>query len=294
MKKIILTSILSLMTVVSLAQSSERQQKLDIRGGNYFSPNTFSNSQQFRSNFNNEYRQKYSAREENRPRPTKPGSNIIAGPGFYDPWWDMGWGFNRWSMWGAPAWGFNYWSPGFYFDPWGYRQPMRIYHYENGKKDTIRGKKTTISFGLQSTTSGEIGGYLTAGNRNYFIVDFSRKNPNNSSVYYPRLFVDQVMEWNDKRLPNIDEGWSIYMGLGKRFNRTGLHFMLGYIEEDNYFQYFDETYILSNNGRYSLNNFSRNFISAKVGVTHDLKRVTLKGDVDPFRRNLTIGLGVNW
>ena len=294
MKKILLTTLLSLMSLIILAQSSERQQKLNIRGGGFSSPSTFSNSQQFRSNSNNEYQQKYSARENNRPINTKPGSNIVVGPGFYDPWWDWGWGPNRWGMWGAPSWGFNYWSPGFYYDTWGYRQPMRIYHYENGKKDTIRGKKTNVSFGLQTTTSRGVGGFLTLGDRKYFIVDFNSRNPKNMSVFYRNVYLDQVILWNDKRLEDINKEWSLYAGLGKKFNRTGVHLMLGYIKEDNYYQYLDETYILSNNGRYSIINFSRDYLSAKIGVLHDLKKVTLKGDYDPFRNDFTFGLGINW
>ncbi len=49
-------------------------------------------------------------------------------------------------MWGAPAFGWNYWNPGFYLNDWGYRQPARVYIYDNGKRDTIRGKKPVISF----------------------------------------------------------------------------------------------------------------------------------------------------
>jgi len=75
-------------------------------------------------------------RDENRPRPTKPGSNVI----LRDPWFDLGWGWNRWNMWGAPNFGWNYWSPMWYYNDWGYRQPGRIYIYEDGKRDTIRGK----------------------------------------------------------------------------------------------------------------------------------------------------------
>jgi hypothetical protein len=281
------------MTFTLLAQSSERQQKLNIRSGG-FTPSTFNNSPQLRSNFYDERQQKYSERDYNRPRPTKPGSNVIIGPGFYDPYWDFGWGFNRWGMWGAPMFGFNYYSPGFYRDQWGYRQPMRIYHYENGKKDTIRGKKTPISFGLQTSTINEIGGFLTIGNRDYFIVDFSSKNSKNKSIYYPEITVDQVIVWNDKKLSDIEEGWSLYMGLGKRYKRTGVHFMLGYVSQRDYYQYFDETYILSNNGKYSIDNFSRDFISAKIGVVHDMNRVSLKGDFDPLRNNFTFGLGINW
>ena len=110
----------------------------------------------------------------NEPQP-RPGSNII----IRDPYWNNygqgwnNWGWNRWDMWGAPNFGWNYWSPIPYWNDWGYRQPARIYIYDNGKRDTIRGKKPIISFGIQKTTDGQIGGFFTIGNKGYFITEYN-------------------------------------------------------------------------------------------------------------------------
>ena len=103
-----------------------------------------------------------SPREFNRPVQTKPGSNIIVRDPFFNDWgWNnWGWGWNRWNMWGAPGFGWNFWQPSWYFNDWGYRQPQRIYVYDNGKRDTIRGKKPVISFGIQRTTDNQVGGFL--------------------------------------------------------------------------------------------------------------------------------------
>ncbi len=80
-----------------------------------------------------------SPREFNRPTRTRPGSNIIVRDPFFNDW---GWGWNRWNMWGAPGFGWNFWQPMWYFNDWGYRQPARVYVYNNGRRDTIRGKKS--------------------------------------------------------------------------------------------------------------------------------------------------------
>ncbi len=71
------------------------------------------------------------SRGYDRPTRTRPGSNIIV----RDPWgWNnWGWGWNRWDMWGAPGFGWNFWQPSWYWNDWGYRQPARVYVYDNGK-----------------------------------------------------------------------------------------------------------------------------------------------------------------
>ncbi len=99
------------------------------------------------------------SRGNDRPIRTRPGSNIIV----RDPWFDggFGWGWNRWDMWGAPGFGWNFWQPMWYMNDWGYRQPARVYVYDNGKRDTIRGKKPVISFGIQRTTDKQVGGFFT-------------------------------------------------------------------------------------------------------------------------------------
>ena len=129
---------------------------------------------------------------------TRPGSNII----IRDPYWNNygqgwnNWSWNRWDMWGAPNFGWNYWSPMPYWNDWGYRQPARIYVYDNGKRDTIRGKKPIISFGIQKTTDRQIGGFFTIGNKIYFIVDYNNTINSDKSDYFPNKTIWNY--YNDK------------------------------------------------------------------------------------------------
>ena len=155
-----------------------------------------------------------SPREFNRPQRTRPGSNIIV----RDPWgwnnwgWnDWGWGWNRWNMWGAPAFGWNFWQPGWYWNDWGYRQPQRIYVYEDGRRDTIRGKKPIISFGLHKTTDRQIGGFFTIGNRGYFIMDFTSTYEIDRSTFLPYVTLDQV---DFPLINDLVKNRSLYFGAG--------------------------------------------------------------------------------
>jgi hypothetical protein len=117
-----------------------------------------------------------------RPSRTRPGSNILVRDPFFNDW---GWGWNRWNMWGAPAFGWNYWNPGFYFNDWGYRQPARVYIYDNGKRDTIKGKKPVISFGIQKTSDNQVGGFFTIGNKGYLITEYNASIERDKSTFFP-------------------------------------------------------------------------------------------------------------
>ena len=220
----------------------------------------------------------------NEPQP-RPGSNII----IRDPYWNNygqgwnNWGWNRWDMWGAPNFGWNYWSPMPYWNDWGYRQPARVYVYDNGKRDTIRGKKPIISFGIQRTTDRQIGGFFTIGNKGYFITEYNF-TPDRSTFYpYGRLgivdfpLVDDLVKLN-----------SFYVGFGKRVKRTGVHFMVGSVNEIVRYRGKDD------DGYITFPKYSNRFTTLKIGALHDYKNFTIKFDYDPIINNGTFGLGVNF
>ena len=226
-----------------------------------------------------DWRSQPPSRGYDRPLRTRPGSNIIV----RDPWLMNNWGWNRWDMWGAPAFGWNYWNPGFYSNHWGYRQPARVYVYDNGKRDTIRGKKPIISFGIQRTTDRQIGGFFTIGNKGYFITEYNF-TPDRSTFYpYGRLgivdfpLVDDLVKLN-----------SFYVGFGKRVKRTGVHFMVGSVNEIVRYRGKDD------DGYITFPKYSNRFTTLKIGALHDYKNFTIKFDYDPIITNGTFGLGVNF
>ena len=223
-----------------------------------------------------------SPREFNRPVQTRPGSNIIVRDPFFNDW---GWGWNRWNMWGAPGFGWNFWQPSFYWNDWGYRQPARIYVYDNGKRDTIRGKKPVISFGIQKTTDNQVGGFFTIGNKGYLIMEYNSSVERDNSTFFPYGNITQI----DFPLVNdLVQRNSFYIGAGKRIKRTGVHFMIGSVSEDVKWRGRDDL------GYITFPKYLDRFTTMKIGALHDFKNLTIKFDYDPIIDNKTFGLGVNF
>lgn len=258
--------------------------------------------------YSQERQQKEAVREQRNPQPAPPSNNYsgprvppVGGNVYYPPIrrGDLGWNTpfvpptGRWNRWGSPVFGYDYWTPGFYNDPWGYRNPYRIYHYDD-RRDTIRGKAIRLSFGVQLSTGRHTGAFLTLGDRAYFIAEYNQIFQIDESLFYPNLTRDRVIPWNDERLEDIKRGRTVYLGFGKKIFRTGVHALVGIGSFEKRYQFFDELYVLSNNGKYSIREFEENFVSVKLGVLHDLKRITLKLDVDPIRKQAFFGAGVNF
>jgi len=221
------------------------------------------------------------SRGDDRPIRTRPGSNIIV----RDPWFDGGFGWNRWDMWGAPAFGWNFWQPSWYWNDWGYRQPARVYVYENGKRDTVRGKKPVISFGIQRTTDKQVGGFFTIGNKGYFITEYNSSFERDNSTFFPYGDITQV----DFPLVNdLVQRNSFYIGVGKRIKRTGIHFMVGTVSEDVKWRGRDDV------GYITFPKYLDRFTTMKIGALHDYKNFTIKFDYDPIIESGTFGLGVNF
>ena len=203
-----------------------------------------------------------------------------------DPWFDMGWNrWNRWDMWGAPGFGWNYYSPMWYWNDWGYRQPARIYVYDNGKKDTIRGKKPVISFGIQKTTDKQIGGFFTIGNKGYFIAEYNSSFERDNSTFFQYGKITQV---DFPMVNDLVQKNSFYIGAGKRIKRTGVHLMIGTVSEDVKWRGKDAL------GYITFPKYKDRFTTMKIGAIHDYKNFTIKIDYDPIISNGTFGLGVNF
>jgi hypothetical protein len=259
---------------------SERAQKEAVRTQNS------APRQQIQSSPSREYYQKQDVRSNQRINESISRNPIRRNLGWNDPY------YRRWNQWGAPVFGFDYWMPGFYYDRWGYRNPARIYHYQGGRADTIKGKPTRISFGIQGSRN-MAGAWLTIGNNGYFIADYSQFVQRDESTFYPDLTMDRVIPWRDERLEDLNSGNVFYLGLGKKFGRTGIHTMAGFGRERKKYQFFDELYVLSNNGKYSIPVSDQNYIGVKFGILHDFKRVTLKLDYEATRKVVFAGVGIN-
>ena len=216
-----------------------------------------------------------------RPLRTRPGSDII----IRNQWGWNNWGWNRWDMWGAPAFGWNYWNPGFYSNHWGYRQPARVYVYENGKRDTIKGKKPVISVGIQTTGGNQIGGFFTIGNKAYFIAEYNSTFEKDNSTFFQYGNITQV---DFPMVSDLVKQSNFYIGIGKRIKRTGIHMMIGSVTEDVKWRGKDDI------GYITFPKYKDRFTTVKIGALHDFKNLTIKYDYDPIIRKSTFGLGMNF
>lgn len=217
---------------------------------------------------------------DTRPPRTKSGSNIIV----TDPWIG-GWRWNRWDLWGAPGFGWNYWSPMWYWNDWGYRQPARIYVYSDGRKDTIRGKKPIMTFSIHKTTNNQIGGSFSIGGKGYFIADFVSTYQPDRSTFFPFGRITQV---DFPLISDLIKEKTIYLGGGMRYKRTGFHTLIGFGSERILWRGKDAI------GEITFPKSKSTFLTAKVGVMHDIQRFTLKVDTDPVRDYFQFGLGFNF
>ena len=257
------------------------------RGGASSAPRASSPSIQYSTPQRNDvsrWRSEPPSRGYDRPIRTRPGSNIIV----RDPWLMNGWGWNRWNrwdMWGAPMFGWNFWQPMWYMNDWGYRQPARVYVYDDGKRDTIRGKKPIISFGIQKSTNEQIGGFFTIGNKAYFIAEYNSTFERDNSTFFP---YGNITDVDFPMVSDLVEQRNFYVGVGKRIKRTGIHMMIGSVTEDVKWRGRDDI------GYITFPKYRDRFTTVKVGALHDFKNLTIKYDYDPIIRNSTFGLGINF
>jgi hypothetical protein len=275
--------ILFFLPLLAFSQS-ERDQKANIRN------NTQSQSSNSQAKINsNEIFQKQDIRRETQ-NPRQP-VRINQQPIYRNPW-----GYNRWNRWGAPYSYMNFYDWDVY-DRWGYRTPARIYQYSNGKTDTIVSKKNKTRLGINFSSNNEVGGWITLGKGVYFKGQFSKIISQDRSEYYTHPdvnFFNASSVWNDQRLEDITKGWSVYLGVGREFKNLGVNLSLGFGKETENYQFFDEYYQLSNNGKYSFKNFVDDYVTLSVGVTHDFKFLSITGDFDPIRKTFWLGTGFNF
>lgn len=206
------------------------------------------------------------------------------------------WYYDRWNRWGAPL-DYHHYNDFYFSDRWGYRTPARVYYYKNGGQDTIVSKKSKVRLGLNLSSNKEIGGWFTVGRDIYFKASFNRIISEDKSTFYnhPDVnFYNSTVVFSDKRMEDITKGWSVYFGVGREFKNLGVNMSLGFGQDVENYQFFDEYYELSNNGRYSFRNFLDNYTTLSVGLTKDIKSLSLSTDYDPIRNTIYFGLGFNF
>jgi hypothetical protein len=198
----------------------------------------------------------------------------------------------NWVRWGAPYNDFLFYTPSFYYDRFGFRQPMRIYQMSDGNKKIVNGEKMNYRIGVGYGFKDNLSFWASVGKRNFFMVEYSTILESDKSSFMSNVTMDDVIRWQDERLEDIRYGGTIYMGAGRKFSKFGAYVMGGYGWETHNLQFFDELYVLSNNGRYSIRDYNEKYFTAKLGAIYDHKYISLKTDYDLFRNIFNVGFGI--
>jgi hypothetical protein len=228
---------------------------------------------------------------------TPPRQNNV----FYEPY--PHWGWNGWNrFYGAPLYGWDFYTPFYYNDRWGYREPARVYHYNDGRRDTIRGEKTHFSFGLQKPTfKNQMGMWFTLGKKVYFIADYNNTiNADNSEYFANKTiwnYYNDLMTVNGVTKPiseffplssDIIRRANLYAGIGKRFGRFGTHISAGFVRENVRYRYKDDI------GYITFPKNKDSYLIYKFGALYDIKSATIKVDYDPILKVGYFGAGINF
>ena len=187
-------------------------------------------------------------------------------------------------MWGN--WGWYQPFPYIWYDDFGWRQRSVVRIYENGKRDTVVVKpiKFTIGIGKTNNEQANLWGTI-GGKKGYFIIDYVMTYDIDRNQYYPNGNLAIADFPISKEI--FKKEHTLYLGAGKRFNKLGVHTMIGFGNEIQRYQGRDAL------GGISFPKSNINFTTIKFGAVRDFKWFTLKFDTDPIRKYSQISIGLN-
>jgi len=187
-------------------------------------------------------------------------------------------------MWGN--WGWYQPYPYIWYDDFGWRQRSVVRIYENGKRDTVVVKPVKFTIGIGKTNNRQAAFWGTiGGKKGYFIIDYVMTYDIDRNDYYPYGNLAIADFPVSKEI--FTKEHTFYLGAGKRFNKLGVHTMIGFGNEIQRYQGRDAL------GGISFPKSNINFTTIKFGAVRDFKWFTLKFDTDPIRGYSQLGIGLN-
>ena len=187
-------------------------------------------------------------------------------------------------MWGN--WGWYQPFPYIWYDDFGWRQRSEVRIYENGRRDTVARKPVKFTIGIGHTNNEQANLWGTiGGKKGYFIMDYVMTYDIDRNQYYPNGNLAIADFPISKEI--FTKEHTLYLGAGKRFNKFGVHTMIGFGNEIQRYQGKDDL------GGISFPKSNINFTTIKFGFIRDFKFFSLKFDTDPLRGYSQLGIGLN-
>ena len=173
-----------------------------------------------------------------------------------------------------------------WYDDYGWRQRSIIHVYENGRRDTVKKESVYYTVGLGHTNNRQANFWGTiGGKKSYFILDYTMSYDIDQNQYYPYGRINEV-DFPLSKNDFIKQG-TLYLGVGKRIGKFGVHSMIGFGSEVIRYQGKDDL------GGISFPKSSGRFTTFKIGVIRNFKFFDIRFDVDPLRGYSQIGIGLN-
>jgi hypothetical protein len=184
------------------------------------------------------------------------------------------------------VWGWYQPYPYIWYDDYGWRQRSVVRIYENGRRDTVAKKPVKFTIGIGKTNNRQAAFWGTiGGKKGYFIMDYVMTYDIDRNDYYPNGNLAIADFPVSKEI--FTKEHTLYLGAGKRFNKLGIHTMIGFGNEIQRYQGRDAI------GGISFPKSNINFTTIKFGAVRDFKFFTLKFDTDPIRGYSQLGIGLN-
>jgi hypothetical protein len=184
------------------------------------------------------------------------------------------------------VWGWYQPYPYIWYDNYGWRQRSVVRIYENGKRDTVVVKPIKFTIGIGKTNNRQAAFWGTVGGKKaYFIMDYVMTYDIDRNDYYPNGNLAIADFPVSKEI--FTKEHTLYLGAGKRFNKFGVHTMIGFGNEIQRYQGKDAI------GGISFPKSNINFTTIKFGFIRDFKFFSLKFDTDPLRGYSQLGIGLN-
>ena len=184
------------------------------------------------------------------------------------------------------VWGWYQPFPYTWYDDYGWRQRSVVRIYENGRRDTVARKPVKFTIGIGHTNNEQANLWGTiGGKKGYFIIDYVMTYDIDRNQYYPNGNLAIADFPISKEI--FTKEHTLYLGAGKRFNKFGVHTMIGFGNEIQRYQGKDDL------GGISFPKSNINFTTIKFGFIRDFKFFSLKFDTDPLRGYSQLGIGLN-
>jgi len=165
------------------------------------------------------------------------------------------------------VWGWYQPYPYIWYDDYGWRQRSVVRIYENGKRDTVVVKPVKFTIGIGKTNNRQAAFWGTiGGKKGYFIIDYVMTYDIDRNDYYPYGNLAIADFPVSKEI--FTKEHTFYLGAGKRFNKLGVHTMIGFGNEIQRYQGRDAL------GGISFPKSNINFTTIKFGAVRDFKWFT--------------------